>query len=262
MDYFKTTQSFIEDCNKTTNLHDLASLVDKFTKSLGCINFVCLSHVNPFNPPEDAVVLTNYPLDWVMHHGDQEYHRYDPIMETCKSRVVPFEWSDTNWRYNLTKGQTEMLGEAAEFGLINGYTVPIPSSTGYAASLSIVYQEGTLDPDALPAIHLLSYYVYEKALALKSVHRSIGNQILTDKQRFVLEEISRGKSNWVISKGMGVSESAIKKHVKNIFHKYGVASRQQAIVRGLFSGDINYCDVISRPTPETLSQPGFVHIQS
>ncbi len=237
-------------------------LLDKFTKKLGCSHFVCLSHVNPLEPPPNAVVLTNYPLEWALHHSAKNYHRYDPIMATCKSKFLPFSWSDDGWRFMLNNKQMKMMGEASEFGLSNGYTIPIHASSGYPGSLSIVYEVGCVTPEALAALQLLAYYVYEKAITMKTTSPSAECSRLTEKQRYVLEEISRGKSSWAISKSMGISTDGVNKHVKKIFSKYGVATRQQAIVRGLFTGEINYCDVITQSTAKDNSQAGFVHIQS
>lgn len=262
MSYLDLTQSFIEECNRTSSLQQLALLFGRFCKSLGCTHFVCLSHVSPLNPPEDAVVLTNYPIEWAKHHGANEYHTYDPIMATCKSSVQPFEWLNSNWRGSLTAEQESMLGEASEFKLVNGFTIPIHSSKGYPASLSVVFEKGELSPQVLASFHLLGHFVYEKALTMKAADVLPEQGQLTRKEIQVLQELSRGKSNWAISKIMNISENTVKKHVKNIYHKYGVATRPQAAIRGVFLGEINYYDVMSQKAPSDKTQSGFVHVQS
>lgn len=262
MNYFELTQTFIEKSNYANNLLELTNLFGDFCKKLGCTHFVCLSHVNPLDPPEDAVVLTNYPLEWAKHHGANQYHRYDPIMETCKTSVQPFEWSNYNWRAKLYTKQLDMLNEAAEFDLVNGYTIPIQASKGYPASLSIVYKQGELSPDALPTFQLLAYFIYEKALSMKVAHLKEERTMLSPQERRVLESLSKGKSNWTISKLMGVSENTIKKHVKGIYKKYGVATRPQAAIKGVFLGDINYFDVMNKQSKLNTKQSNFIHIQS
>jgi DNA-binding NarL/FixJ family response regulator len=52
---------------------------------------------------------------------------------------------------------------------------------------------------------------------------------LSEREREVLEAMRRRESNKHIARRLSVSENAIKFHVKNIFRKLGVHSREAAI---------------------------------
>ena len=255
MDYFDLTQKFIEDCKNVTSLKQLAELFNVLSKKIGCTHFVCLSHVNVFNPPDDAVILSNYPADWVQYHSEQQYHRIDPVMHTCRSQLTPFKWSNETWRYFLNLKQIDILSEAAEFQLIDGYTIPIHPHTGYPASLSVVFEAGQVDQEALNALHLVAFYLYETALRMKTHQINIHNpqKNLTDRQRKILEFIAQGKSNWDISAILSISENTVKDHIANIFKTLNVRTRQQAIVKGLFTGEIRYLD-LEIDTPENTNE--------
>lgn len=257
--YFNLVQGFIESSNQILNLNELAKLFDLTIKRLGCTHFICLSHVDVFNLPDDAVLLSNYPIEWGMYHNERHYHKIDPIMDTCKERITPFTWSNSNWRALLSIDKLNILNEAAEFDLGEGHTIPIHTGEGYSASCSVVFQPGEVDPHALMAIQLMSVYLYEKALKLKT-KVNIVRKKPTSRQTDCLQMIAMGKSDWAISKMLGISENTVKFHVKAILNHYGVATRNQAVIRALFYGDITYMDVeVNQPTriPE---QSGFVHL--
>jgi DNA-binding NarL/FixJ family response regulator len=53
---------------------------------------------------------------------------------------------------------------------------------------------------------------------------------LTERQRTVLERVSRGDSNKVIARGLGIKEGTVKFHVRQLMRKLGVANRTQIAI--------------------------------
>ena len=53
---------------------------------------------------------------------------------------------------------------------------------------------------------------------------------LTERQRTVLERVSRGDSNKIIARGLGIKEGTVKFHVRQLMRKLGVANRTQIAV--------------------------------
>lgn len=259
--YFDLVQNFIERTSLVVNMTELAKLFDETIQKLGCTHFICLSHVDVFNLPDDAVVLSNYPLEWGMYHNEQQYHKNDPIMDTCKERITPFTWSNSSWRSLLSVDKLHILNEAAEFDLGEGYTIPIHTGEGYSASCSVVFKPGEVDPQALMAIQLMAVYLYEKALKLKT-NVSVLRKKPTSRQTECLQMIAIGKSDWAISKILGISENTVKFHVKAILNHYDVATRNQAVIRALFYGDITYMDVEVNHPNRVPEQSGFIHLQN
>ncbi len=260
LNYYDLTQKFIEDCKTVTSLRQLAELFNTLSKKIGCTHFVCMSHVNALNPPDDAIVLSNYPIEWAMYHSSQHYHTIDPVLHTCKTQLTPFKWSDEHWRHFLNPKQEYILAEASEFDLIEGYTIPIHPPSGYPASLSVAFEPGTVDQEALNALHLVAFFLYETALRMKTTKVSVHEHkdLLTERQRRILELIAQGKSNWDISVILSVSENTVKDHISNIFKNLNVRTRQQAIVRGLFCGEIRYLDLDVSPPVNSNEKSGLV----
>lgn len=250
-DYFNLTQQFIEDTQRVTTLKELTMIFHKLINKLGCTHFVCMSHVDAFNPPDDAVVLASYPIEWGRYHSEKQYHKNDPVQQTCRRSITPFTWSNDHWRYMLTRTQETILNEAGEFGLIEGHTIPIHPPTGYPASLSVVFEKNGVDPQALNALHLIAFYLYSSAIQMKTSGNNVywWKSTITEQKKRILELIAQGKSNSVIGDILNISESTVKDHIKHIYHEFNVSSRPQAVVEALYRDIISFQDVkVTRPT--------------
>jgi DNA-binding NarL/FixJ family response regulator len=79
---------------------------------------------------------------------------------------------------------------------------------------------------------LVAHYL-ERRSTPSTVH---GFGLLTDREREVLEQIARGRSNADIAAALFLSEATVKTHVNRIFMKLGVRDRAQAVVAAYESG--------------------------
>lgn len=258
MSYLDAVQEFIEAANGADDLVELGAIFEKAISDLGGIHFVCMSNVDPLRPPESAIVLGNYPEAWALHFSEQQYHRIDPIFNTAQSQLTPFEWPNERWLSYLSADQQKILNEASEIGLKCGLSIPIHCSEGFPASCTVVFDSNDYDPMIIHAIHIMSVYLHAAALSIKLSPTPFIKRILTTRQCQCLELVAQGKSDWAISKILGISESTVHFHIRAILKRLRVATRTQAIVKALFLGEIRFADIaLEREDPEAL-----VHIGS
>ncbi len=69
-----------------------------------------------------------------------------------------------------------------------------------------------------------------------------GPELLSERESKVLELVALGMSNKEVSERLYVSQRTVKAHLTNIFNKLNVASRSEAIVKGLKCGLITLED--------------------
>jgi DNA-binding NarL/FixJ family response regulator len=102
----------------------------------------------------------------------------------------------------------------------NGYVSTRTSTISMAvASLLFVQAGGTFAPLEL----LLSEDTSEAV-----VREPPPSDRLTDRQMTVLAQVKQGKANKAIARDLGMSESAVKVHIRSIMRKMGAANRTQA----------------------------------
>lgn len=70
-------------------------------------------------------------------------------------------------------------------------------------------------------------------------------EILTAKEKDILQLIQRGLSDKLIAKELKIVEQTVKNHNKNIFDKLNVTNRQEAVTRGLLLGIIELEDTLT-----------------
>ena len=96
-------------------------------------------------------------------------------------------------------------------------------------AIRVVHRGGSLIQPVVAA--RLLQHVHEPALA----------EPLTEREREVLAEIARGRSNREIARSLAVAEKTVKTHVSSLFTKLGVQDRTQAALfavrHGVTGGD-------------------------
>lgn len=151
MDSVDITQSFVERCERSAPASELAAAFQDAVERMGFRFFACCSHVDPRNPPPQAVVLHNYPQDWVRSFSERRLHESDPVFLRAEATLLPFFWDAPNFRAALAPSQAEIMREAEAAGIAHGYTVPIHLSWAVGtipASCSVVPDAGRISPRA------------------------------------------------------------------------------------------------------------------
>lgn len=74
-------------------------------------------------------VISNYPEEWQRRYLKRHYESIDPVVLTARSTFEPFAWSNA-LTPRMPKERRNFYGEAADFGIRSGITVPI--NTGFA----------------------------------------------------------------------------------------------------------------------------------
>ena len=98
------------------------------------------------------------------------------------------------------------------------------------ASLHLGFRDPDLAPGDTLAIQLAGLMLTERLMTFAAPPDA--DEIkLTDRERDSLVRVAEGKSDWEISKILGVAESTIRFHVDNGRKKLGAVNRAQAVAR-------------------------------
>ncbi|WP_172978266.1 LuxR C-terminal-related transcriptional regulator [Microbacterium sp. SYP-A9085] len=88
-----------------------------------------------------------------------------------------------------------------------------------------------LPPADVHPVHdiLRSETPYEIDAVESVLHESLASAPLTDRERVVLKELASDKSLTMVAGGLGVSHNTVKTHVKSIYRKLEVSTREEAV---------------------------------
>jgi DNA-binding NarL/FixJ family response regulator len=131
-------------------------------------------------------------------------------------------------------GELAARGVASRVLVLTSVTEPSSAAAAVrAGAAGVLYKD--VDPDALVrairAVHdgLLLLAPEAAGTLLRSANWSWGGlDALTGRERQVLAELAKGRSNREIARALNVSEKTVKAHVSSVLGKLGVQDRTQA----------------------------------
>jgi DNA-binding CsgD family transcriptional regulator len=254
VNHLDRAQSFIELCRRGASAGELGRLFQRELDTFGFRLFSCCSHVDPLRPPRGAVILHNYPAQWMRAFSELDFYYIDPVFHYANRSLTPFFWDAPEFRAELTAPQLEIMEEARRFGIEHGYTVPIHAARSpgaYRASCSVVPDCSAVSAESYLGVQLMACYMYE-ALSIEVEAKAEGcvARGLTRRERQCLELAAQGKSDWVAGRILGISERTVHNHIEHAKRRLGVATRVQAIVHALVSRQIAFGDVIRSAAEE------------
>jgi len=240
-------QDFVQAVNETTSMVELRDLVSDATRELGFDYYAIVHHVCFGRPAEDNVRLSNYPLEWlglVRERGRSK----DPVLRAAERTCSGFSWSDLSSLLPLSQSERDHLQLAANFGIVNGFTVPnhVPGETFGSCNFA-VHGARKVPQATTSAAQALGSIAFEAARRIIKVCPSeiyIQPAPLSDRQRECLLFVARGKSDSVIAQLLGIRPRTVNEHIEAAKRRYAVSTRSQLLVHALFRSEICFAEVV------------------
>src|SRR5918997_4734695 len=154
--YIDKVFEFAELCETLASVEGVVNAINPVVADLAFSLFIMTGLPLPDRPLEPLVLLHSWPHGWFERYCSQNYFEVDPVGQNVLATSAPFLWGDAPYRKDRgLAGQ--MMGEAAEFGLTDGFCVPIYSATGWRSAFSFAHEHKVnAGPKELAAAHLLA----------------------------------------------------------------------------------------------------------
>lgn len=236
--------------DEVASADDLMAAMSDICTILGFQFFALSHHVDLLKASSSAIRLHNYPARWADYYDANALGVSDPVHRASHKTRVGFRWSRMPDMIPLTASDRQVLALGREQGVGDGFTVPANVPGEACGSCSFANEAGKpLPDDMLWLAELVGGFAFECARRLWSVRRIIGEEkapVLTDRQRDCILWASRGKSDWEISRILGVSEETVARHIRQGCERYGVNKRTLLAIRTLFDGTLTFTDILRR----------------
>lgn len=246
---FERAESFLRDVSETNNEGELADALGVVTRELGFTYFALTHHVDLRRAIQPAIRLHNYPGDWVEYYDENSLGVSDPVHRASHVTSVGFAWSEIPRMIAMTPKDHQILLSGEGRGIGDGFTVPANVPGESNGSCSFANPAGTpMREEDLPVAQLVGAFAFEAARRLWRVRTPYLHPLpkLTDRQRECILWVARGKSDWEISRILGIEHETVVRHLKQARERYGVGKRTMLTVQALFEGSISFTDVLKR----------------
>jgi LuxR family quorum sensing-dependent transcriptional regulator len=174
------------------------------------------------------VIAHRIPAELFKVYVERRYADIDPSMRHLRRTTQPFAWCDVPYDREREPKAEELRRLIEDFGLAEGFFVPIPSPAGTFGNVWMAGPKPELTARTKPALHLISLYAFDR------LHRLAGKRpeqrrALTAREREVLVWAAQGKSAWEIGEILGITKRTVDEHTQCAFRKLGAANRTQAV---------------------------------
>lgn len=242
---FDRVDAFVKEICGLKSEAELGLALAEISADLGCRYFALTHHVD-VHKASDAIRIHNYPNHWAAWFDEQALGRADPVHRASHMTSVGFPWSRLEDLIPLSQRDIDVLQAARLQGIGDGFTVPAHVPGEAHGSVSFAAETGeTLEGAHFPLLQLVGAFAFEAARRIRNLREppAIVTR-LTERQRECLTWAARGKSDWEISRILGISHETVIRHLKQARERYGVGKRTLLAVHALFDGTIAFFDVI------------------
>jgi len=229
-------QTFIDRLQHAERRGDLADALSGFLGHWGIDKFAYLGF--PPAGTREPVWLTTYPMEWARHYESSRYETVDPVVTAMRDGVMPFFWNETLPGRDAAPAQRRFFGEASEFGIRSGFTVPIHDGQGGVAAVTLASDRNlkTLrraTAQDIARIHLAALYFHVHARQKLEAIVELERPHLSPREIACLQWLALGKTMWEVSEILGISRRTVVFHVENAKLKLNAVTLPQAVALAL-----------------------------
>lgn len=230
-------QDFMQRVDQASTESAVVHLLEAHLARLG-IERYALGEVSGFagDPP---IELTNYPEEWVERYVGNLFYYFDPVAQKARETKKGFNWIEIQLPPDADRRAREVFYGGRDYGLKNGISVPVYSGNGYLAVASFTFADGDIAPELMGILELTTVLFHSRILLLRRLRRNRDVR-LTPRELESLHWAAQGKSDWDIGEILTISKETVHRHIENAKRKYGVPTRQQAVLKAIADGKLRY----------------------
>ena len=157
------TLDFIAEIDRIDDSESVRLLFQRFLEAeIGFTNVVCLKVPNASETLNNTIYFNTRPEAWTEHYVEANHIYNDPMVRELFKTYDPYAWSDVLKRRELERSDLRIVQEAGEFGMREGFVVPIYQLNGYFGLVSAAGGKLELSDRMRSVLQLTSIYVHDK----------------------------------------------------------------------------------------------------
>lgn len=191
-----------------------------------------------------SVLIHDYPASWADVYVGFNLGATDPIRRAAEHSLIGFCWNKVSTLIPVSDLERAMFETGQRHGIADGYTVPRHLPGEVTASCSFVTSPGGGLPESMLLVaELIGTMAIASARRIAGWAPQAARPKLTDRQRDCVLWAARGKTDWEISRILGISHDTVITHLKEARDRYDARKRASLILCALFDGLISFADI-------------------
>lgn len=171
-----------------------------------------------------------YPEAWTQRYQEQNYVGQDPVLSSIRRYGTVGYWEEHLKRADISKSGAQVMGEAADFGLKDGYTRPVRALNGSVFLLCLYGERLDHSKEAQAIFRMAGNVFVEEGARLISKMKITGTgPDLTSRQQEILKLRSNGWPYKEIAAEVGISPRTVEVHIRDARERLGAKSTSEAI---------------------------------
>lgn len=234
------THFFLAELEACTTQEDLTDVVIRYVQPFGATNVLAgtMPQLGATKRQQIGHVLINaWPNDWSARYFSMNYLFKDPTIKLVREGLESFFWNDDEVA-KFRSGAT-VMGEAREFGLLEGFTMTLSSLSHEHVGFSIAGERLELSPENKRDLSLVANFAIYRSLQIRRMLQDSVILKLTAREREVLQFAAEGWKEWQIANRLGITDHAIDKHMRSCRQKLDSRNTNHAIAIALRKGLIS-----------------------
>jgi len=237
-----TCHQFIEALERAGTVEEIHAVCSQICCHYGFEHFAYIARIPVSLAKPYICYVSGFPEEWRDRYLGLGYMQIDPVVDHCLKHVTPLPWDTVKPPEKKDRKVRQFLGEAREFGLKSGLSLPVHGSGGETALLSLTANESPEKAqgrtrEVLPYVFLLSAYLHEAMRrVMVSEELDLNKAELTGREKECLLWAAEGKTAWETAQILKISERTVIFHLQNAARKLKVVNRQQAVARAVSLG--------------------------
>jgi LuxR family transcriptional regulator, quorum-sensing system regulator BjaR1 len=235
----ETAFEFVDRISTITAIDEILGTLTATLSAVGYKHVMIADIAAPRMAPNPIALSHSWPEGWFDRYRARRYFEIDPIGQFVTKTSRPFTWEEVPAPFFATRAAASIMGEAREFGLVDGLCMPLYSFLG-RLSVVAVASDAFIDlaPRDRGATHLMVAAAHARVSAIVEANTPFIRPRLTPREREVLTWSAAGKSQWEVSRILGVAERTVIGHLENVRTKLDASNTTQAVAVALMSGEL------------------------
>lgn len=233
-----------DDILTAPSIDDLHEALARATRDMGFDRFALSLEIGCSPDSSTSLLIHDYPASWADVYIGFNLGATDPVRRAAERSVLGFGWRNILDMVPMTDMERTTFETGRRHGLADGFTVPRHLPGDVIGSCSFVTGlEKAIPQTMLVVAEMLGAMAIAGARRLSGGTGRSTDPKLTDRQRDCVLWAARGKTDWEISRILGISHETVIQHLKDARERYETHKRASLILYALYDGLISFADI-------------------